>query len=984
MSLSNIFVEKRLPIIALSLGVVAIAGSLIVGLSTMRATSREIENQIKQNYLLQSEYLASLAEPVHGLSDSALLAQITEVWEVEREKPADEYICIVDESATLILHSAAPQTVGNYAGSNCLTGSKGEVTSDLIHLVGKSAPYVGGYIASSGEQQIAAFSPIQSRGWVIGVHRSSQAIKDIISEKLSSQFLGMLIISLGIIPLSFGLLFMTFLRINKKQKLVAEQLRESEEKYKTIFNDSSDAITLLDENGFIDCNPQTLEMFGIKNRSDFLGTHPSDFSPSHQPEGKSSFELSNEHIKTAFEKGSIRTGWTHRRLNDEEFPAEVLLTAITFGGKRVLQGTIHDITERKRAEQEILYQASLLEQIKSAIFTIDFDYHIISWNKAAEQVYQWQSHEVIGENIIELLSHPESRNEVKTYFESLNKRGEQEDEFYVTRKDGKIIPVQLANTKLKDSSGKHIGFIGVSADISERKQAERGLIRSESVNRAITQTAADAIITIDSEGLILSWNKASERIFGFSTATMIGQSLSSIIPKNYLKDHTQGVKVLLRGKPKSITGKTVELTALRSDGSEFPIELSLSSWNTGDEVHYTGIIRDITDRVDAEQKRIDLENQLRQAQKLEAIGTLAGGIAHDFNNILQAQFLYTGIMERQIGDDEKLGEYLQHIVDAGKRARDLVAQILTFSRQSDVDYERVKIQDILRDSLELMKSALPSNIHITEHIDLDADPVKGDRIQIQQIILNLCNNAYQAIEDSEGEIEVSYKQLRTKNKGDVLDTHFVAAKGVELLVRDNGHGMSPEVLTKIFDPFFTTKDSDHGTGLGLATAYGIIKEMGGQIDVSSKVGQGSTFKIWLPVLDDHETSSDVERILLTEENQRTVLFIDDEEAIRESAKEVLERNGYKVAVDPSGVAALARVKDRAEKFDIIITDYTMPGISGLDLSKEALAVYPDTAIIMMSGNVDKKLLDGCKTLGIKRVLQKPWTEDSLLKHLNIR
>lgn len=727
------FTEKSLSTIALSLCVVAIVGSLALGRSTFNQMSVEIEKQILQHDYTRAQLLASLAEPIHGLSDSTLLVRISEMWEKEHNPSEDDYICIIDSSGTLLLHTSAPQTVGNYAGRNYLVSHEDtRDTSTLGKLVDSGNSYMGGYISSAGQKQIAAFSPIPDRGWAIGVHRSHEVVNDLISKQLRSQFWSMLIISLGIIPISFGLVFLAFLRIHRGQKLV---------------------------------------------------------------------------------------------------------------------------------EQE--------------------------------------------------------------------------------------------------------------------------LIASEHANRAITQTAADAIITIDSKGQVISWNEAAERIFGYPATQMVGSDLSAIIGEPNLDMHRQAVMNRSESDYSQIIGKVVELSAQNAAGEEVPVELSLSSWKSGNDVRYTSIVRDISERRQAEAQRHDLEIQLRQAHKLEAIGTMAGGIAHDFNNILQAQFLYTGILERQLADDSKLKEYLHFIVDAGKRARDLVRQILNFSQQSEVEYEVLPLQNIIVDSLELIKAALPSSIHLEQDIDLDAAPVNCDEQQIQQILLNLCNNARQAIGEDAGEIGVSFIELQTENYSDVAKNHFASARGVELTVRDNGCGMSLETQKKIFDPFFTTKEPDQGSGLGLAATYGIVKDMGGEIDVVSNLGRGSSFKIWLPTVDEQDLQAVEEVAIKDTRIVQSVLFIDDEAAIRESAQAVLEREGYRVVTEPSGKEGLSRLAAGNETFDVIVTDYTMPGMSGLEFSRKALELFPEVTVIVMSGNVDRNLLEGCKQLGIKTVLQKPWTEETLLKHIQI-
>ena len=389
----------------------------------------------------------------------------------------------------------------------------------------------------------------------------------------------------------------------------------------------------------------------------------------------------------------------------------------------------------------------------------------------------------------------------------------------------------------------------------------------------------------------------------------------------------------------------------------------------------------VVERKQVEQKRLTLEAQLRQAQKLEAIGTMVGGISHEFNNLLQAQYLYLSIMRKQLPAQGEYETTMKHLIDLGERARDLVKRILIFSRQSETAFKPLKIQDILLDSIQLVNSGLPSNIRIEQNIDPDAAPVMADQGQVQQIILNLCNNAHHAIDNKSGLLTISLREVFVDEVEPVIIESPDTQKLIELRIRDNGPGMKPKTLEKIFDPFFTTKEVGKGTGLGLSVVHGIVQEMSGHISVTSHPGKGTTFTLFFPTtttqaIQPEEISTSHPHLWT-----QTILLVDDELAIISSGKPILERYGFEVFTATNGSDALKMVREEPSKFHLIITDLTMPNMSGLEFSEEVFSFLPDIPIILATGNMNDDRLVDFGTKGIRSLLQKPWTQMELLERL---
>jgi PAS domain S-box-containing protein len=390
----------------------------------------------------------------------------------------------------------------------------------------------------------------------------------------------------------------------------------------------------------------------------------------------------------------------------------------------------------------------------------------------------------------------------------------------------------------------------------------------------------------------------------------------------------------------------------------------------GDVTHFEGIIQDISSRFEAQERAAVMEGRLRQAQKMEAIGTLAGGIAHDFNNILAAILGYTELAKLNVAPGSAMEKDLDQVLIAGDRARDLVKQILAFSRQAEVERILMKIQPLFKEGLKLIRSSIPTTISITADIDPQTGTVFADPTQVHQILMNLCTNASHAMEDTGGILSVALQTVFIQPDDPKRHLHLAPGEYAELTVSDTGSGIHPDIIDKIFDPYFTTKEQGKGTGLGLAIIHGVIADYGGAITVESQLGEGSTFHVFFPVTEQEALPKINEEEDIPKGRER-ILFIDDEELLVNMGRDILERLGYHVTVKQSSSEAMETFKDKPDKFDLVITDQTMPEMTGLELAENILQVRPDMPIILCTGYsalVDEQV---AKAQGIKRFLLKP-------------
>ena len=371
------------------------------------------------------------------------------------------------------------------------------------------------------------------------------------------------------------------------------------------------------------------------------------------------------------------------------------------------------------------------------------------------------------------------------------------------------------------------------------------------------------------------------------------------------------------------------------------------------------------------------EKQLQQVMKLQAIGTLAGGIAHDFNNILFPIVGYTELTMDDVPEDSQARQNLEEVLKAANRAKELVQQILTFSRQGSQERKPLKVQYLIKEATKLLRATIPSSIEIECNIDESCGPIKGDPTQIHQIIMNLCTNAYHAVQETGGKLEVSLKEVYISYEQSLDRVGMKIGKHVVLMVKDSGHGMEPQVLERIFEPYFTTKKQGKGTGLGLSVIHGIVKSHGGDITVSSRPGKGSTFKVFLPIIDDIEEEIQIIEPVIAINGKERILLIDDEEQIIDIEQQILERLGYKVTPKTDSEEALEEFAAQPDRFDLVITDMTMPKMTGDQLARRMMDIKPQIPVILCTGFNEAISEEKALSMGIDKFVMKPIVKDEL-------
>ncbi|MDQ1349939.1 MAG: Histidine kinase [Acidobacteriota bacterium] len=382
-------------------------------------------------------------------------------------------------------------------------------------------------------------------------------------------------------------------------------------------------------------------------------------------------------------------------------------------------------------------------------------------------------------------------------------------------------------------------------------------------------------------------------------------------------------------------------------------------------------VSDITERRKVEEERQKLENQLRQAQKMESIGTLAGGIAHDFNNILSAVIGYTELTLEHATEENNVKFNLERVLSSANRAKEMVKQILAFSRKGEGERRPIRLNEVVEELLTLLRSTLPTTIEIYQDISGSTYPVIANKSEIHRIVMNLCTNAAHAMREEGGILSVSLKEVDLEPT-DTNGKNLEPGRYQHLTVSDTGHGMTPEVLSRIFEPYFTTKKEGEGTGMGLSVVHGIIKSCGGDITVYSSPGKGTTVHVFLPCARDkrvEDTTGQIEEVVRG--GNETVLVVDDEPFIAELSKEVLEELGYHVIMKTGGIEALEAFRADPGKFDLVVADQTMPHMTGVQLSREIKKIRPNFPVILCTGFSDAISEDNYKMYGIDAFLMKP-------------
>ncbi len=493
------------------------------------------------------------------------------------------------------------------------------------------------------------------------------------------------------------------------------------------------------------------------------------------------------------------------------------------------------------------------------------------------------------------------------------------------------------------------------------REASLALQASETKYRKLVETAHDAILLADAEtGVILDANRAAEKLLDRPLQEIVGMHQSDLHPpgdaeyyRNLFQQHVAEGQVLSR-----------DIHVIDRRGNLVPVQVSANTFFLGGRKVIQGIFRNVSEIRAAEERA-------RHLQKMEAIATLAGGIAHDFNNILSPIIGYAEMALLQAPVDSPLRADIERILDGAARARELVRQILNISRSHPQESRPTLIQPVVREAVRFLRSTIPSSIDLSAQIDPDCRPVCCDATQVHQVVMNLCTNAYQAMRDTGGLLEIRLQPDRLR-ADDSLSGELPAGEYVRLTVRDTGPGMSQEVLARIFEPYFTTRAKGEGTGLGLAVVHGIIKQLGGHVGVESAIGRGTTFTVHLPVATDcgETTAAEGERAAPRGRGEE-ILLVDDDSLVAETTARMLESLGYRVTVLSDPAEAWELFAANPDRFDLVLTDQTMPHMAGSQLAGRMLALRPDLPVLLCSGYSPQVSAEEVQQMGIRAFLMKP-------------
>lgn len=664
----------------------------------------------------------------------------------------------------------------------------------------------------------------------------------------------------------------------------------------------------------------------------------------------------------------------------EEIPLEES-TALIRNDKKELLGvvlTFRDVSNRNKNHLSLVKKQQELYKSQEILKDIQKAAHIGSWEWMLEKdevIWSEEMYELLeiskeafipSASYVTSLVHPDDREGVQKLYQHPKRSGAA---FYMEVRA--VMPSDKSTKYLSitakwefDAFGKPIKLIGTTQDITAQKVLKNRL-------EAVVAAIPDIVLTMDEEGLYVDVFSAHEELLIVEPKKLVGKYVRELFPEKQQNIILSNLKRSIQKNRNQIFEYDLDLSQGKMwfEARCAPIQL----FNKGKQL-LVMIVKDITDRV-------LLETQLRQAQKMEAIGTLAGGIAHDFNNILTPISGYTEIALEEIPKESSTYELLCEVLSAAHRAKELTQQILTFSRQNPKSHQPLKVQPVIKEALKLISSAIPSTIKIEADIAPNAPMVMGDPTHIHQIIINLCTNAYHAMRETGGTLDVVLNkvQFKTQNKSS-QKKHVPPGTYLQLLVSDTGVGIKPELIDRIFDPYFTTKKQDEGTGMGLSIVHGIVKGYGGELYAQSQPGIKTCFEVLLPCLDENVRGTDIEQKDVSTgvpKGSEHILVVDDDPVVIKLIQKMLIKLGYQVTAESDSRKALEMFRAQADQYDLMITDMTMPHMTGDEFSKKILEIKSNFPIIICTGYSEKLTSNEAKKMGVKEFIMKPLSRKEL-------
>lgn len=645
----------------------------------------------------------------------------------------------------------------------------------------------------------------------------------------------------------------------------------------------------------------------------------------------------------------------------------------------------HQRTLDRQRQMEESYR-TMFETAEDGIYVHDIETgYVIDVNPTVYRSYGYTREELLSKRFSELGSgaYPHNFAGVSKYIEKARRGEVQRYEWHRRNRDGSLHWDQIVMKRVR--LGGVDRLISYSRDITDLKRREQALTQSEDRLRATVEAALDSIITMDTDGRILGFNPAAEACFGIHEEDAVGRRLSElIIPERYRRAHERGMERYLREGRGPYLGRRIETWALRSDGTEFPIELAIGVAQGAEGEIFIGYLRDITQRHQAEAQRERLEEQLRQAQKMEALGHLTGGVAHDFNNILTGimGYLSMGVDRAAEQGDDTMRRYLERANRSADKARVLIQQMLTFSRGQKSRPRPLALEPVVTEALELMRSTIPSSVHFRPELPGGTALVRMDPVQVEQVIMNLCINARDAM-DGAGEITVRVADETLRDAVCASCRRPVAGDYVELSVSDEGPGIDPHLMDRLFEPFFSTKETGRGTGMGLAMVHGIVHEHRGHILVDSEPGGGACLRILLPALQGAAPEEPGGEDAGQRDGERLrghVLLVEDQDSVRQFMVDRLESWGLDVTAYREPLAALRAIEDGCNA-GFGLFDQSMAGMTGLELAERVRLSGRPFPVAIYTGYAEDLHEARLRDAGVVEVLRKPIDEGRVFELL---
>lgn len=673
-----------------------------------------------------------------------------------------------------------------------------------------------------------------------------------------------------------------------------------------------------------------------------------------------SAEKREEHVRTT-------------QIHDEEESYKQYSERLVQKLEKKLLDLENEVNSRKKIKEELHQSRQEWEEIFQAIgdptLIIDADFTILQVNEATKKAMKHPETVLIGKKCYEVFHHTDQHPNGCPL--DRGKAGEQVamGEIEIEALNGSYL---ISCTPIYNRDGELEKAIHILIDITSRVQSEQSLLRMKRLLNDAQELGRVGALEFDLVREFSYWTDNMHRLLGYEPGEIADKYRfffdNVVHPDDRARISDLFQSLVIDKKPIS-----AEYRALHKDGLEIIFHGVMAPVldKDGQLSRIYGTSVDISEQKRMDDERRKLQEQLFKVQKMESIGALAGGIAHDFNNILSAVIGYSEIAWEQAGDARAVRESLKEVLQASRRAKDLVAQILAFSRQVEQEFAPVQIQLIVKEVCKLLRATLPSNITIETDIQSFAS-VMAEAGQIHQILMNLCTNAYQAMNDTGGVLTLKLNEIELGQLPKARYSDLKPGKYLELIVQDSGCGMDEATMNRIFDPYFSTKNPDEGTGLGLSVVFGIVKAHGGIIDVDSTVNHGSTFRILLPTMKKAARHATDDYLASAESGNERILFVDDELLLVKMAKQTLESLGYHVQTKTNSVEALESFQTSPDDYDLIITDMMMPHMTGDHLASEIWKIRPDVPMIICTGFSERIDQKEARDLGFKAFVRKPW------------